>query len=116
MEIVAKKYRLTYEAETARVSCHGSLFLNGNKEYEPLLSFLKEAADQQSTNLTLDLRNLEFLNSSGINTIMQFVTYVGDSKPTQFKFTVLVSKNNLFHRKLSANLQRLLSSLQVEFE
>lgn len=116
MEIVAKKYRLTYEVETAKVSCHGSLFLNGHKEYEPLLGFLKETVDQQSTNLTLDLRDLEFINSSGINTIMQFVTYIRDSKPTQFKFIVLVNKNNLFHRKLSANLQRLLSSLQVEFE
>jgi hypothetical protein len=116
MEIVAKKYRLTYDAPTAVVGCHGSLFLNGNKEYEPLLNLLKEAVDQQSEKLTFDLRGLEFLNSSGINTIMQFVTYVADTKPTHFEFIVLASESNLFHRKLSKNLQRLFASLQVKFE
>jgi len=116
MEIVSKKYRLTYEASTAKVSCYGSLFLNGSKEYEPLLNLLKEAANQQPENLALDLRGLEFLNSSGINTIMQFVTYVGNTKSSHFKFTVLVNENNLFHRKLSVNLQRLFSNLQVKFE
>lgn len=116
MEIVAKKYRIIYDATQASICYHGALFLNGTEQYNALFNLMKEAANQQSACLTLDLRPLEFLNSSGINTIMRFVNYIADTKSTDFKLIVLANKTNLFHHRLSENLRRLLPTLQIQLE
>src|SRR6478672_8369539 len=64
MDIVHDDYQVHYDAATATVICQGSFRLRGTEEYAPILQVLTAAADAQPALLTLDLRTLQFLNSS----------------------------------------------------
>ena len=117
MEIKADKYSITYESETATVTCKGSLLLNGAKEYEPILQLLNMAAEQQQPeSLIIDLRELKFLNSSGINMMTKFVINVNDIKALDLELVVLYSKKIAWQEKLSKNLRRLMPTLKAKLE
>jgi hypothetical protein len=78
------------------------------------LQVLTAAADAKPATLTLDLRTLQFLNSSGINTLAKFVLHV-----RQYNATQVVMKGS--HRvpwqgKSLKNFQRLLPGLRLEIE
>ena len=73
MEIKTEDYVITYKPEIAMVVCQGSLRLSGMEEYAPLVQFLNDIVDSQPPTLILNLQNLEFLNSSGINVLSKFV-------------------------------------------
>jgi hypothetical protein len=72
MDIVHDDYQVHYDATTATVICQGSFRLRGTEEYAPILQVLTAAADAQPATLTLDLRTLQFLNSSGIKALVPF--------------------------------------------
>ena len=114
MDIVHDDYQVHYDAATATVICQGSFRLRGTEEYAPILQVLTTAADAQPATLTLDLRTLQFLNSSGINTLAKFVLYVRQSKATK----VVVKGSHLFpwQEKSLKNFPRLLPGLQLEIE
>ncbi len=117
MEIKADKYNITYDPTIATVTCEGSLLLNGTKEYEPILQLFNKAAEEQQPNkLTIDLRNLKFLNSSGINMMTKFVINVGDIKALDLELEVVGYKKVAWQEKLSKNLRRLMPGLVVKLE
>lgn len=113
MEIIKNDYQVTYDADTATVRCSGSFRLTGD-EYAAITELLNAAADANPPALTLDLTNLQFLNSSGINSLSKFAIRLRKHNATQ----VTVKGNNgvPWQRKSLANLQRLLPTLQLEFE
>jgi hypothetical protein len=75
MDITREDYQVQYDEAAATVRCSGSFRLHGD-EYKPMLDLLGHAADIKSAMLTLDVRELQFLNSSGINTLSKFVLQV----------------------------------------
>jgi len=69
-------------------------------------------AVEQSPTLTLNLQELEFLNSSGISMLSMFVVKVRDRGVTQL---VLQGSNKiLWQTKSLRNLQRLMPGLTLE--
>jgi hypothetical protein len=84
------------------------------EEYAPIVQLLNELADQEPATITLDLRELEFLNSSGINVISKFVLKVRQKNTSQI--LVRGSKTIPWQGKSLKNLQRLMPSLQLELE
>ena len=114
MDIVHDDYQVHYDAATATVLCQGSFRLRGTEEYAPILQVLTAAADAKPATLTLDLRTLRFLNSSGINTLSKFVLHVRESNVTQ----VVMKGSHLFpwQAKSLKNFQRLLPGLHLEIE
>ncbi|MEK7990865.1 MAG: hypothetical protein VSS52_007650 [Thiotrichaceae bacterium] len=114
MEIKTDDYSVRYDDVTATVSCSGSLRLSGMEEYAPILEFLNDAADQQDDALNLNLCNLEFLNSSGINVLSKFVINVRQKKSPQIN--VIGSTKIPWQAKSLKNLQRLLPTLKLNFE
>lgn len=114
MEIKTDDYSICYDEATATVSCTGSLRLSGMEEYAPILDLLNNAAEQQTEQLSLDLRNLEFLNSSGINVLSKFVISVRQRKTPQINVTG--STKIPWQGKSLKNLQRLLPTLALDFE
>jgi|JFJP01.1.fsa_nt_gi hypothetical protein len=111
MEVKSKEYSITYQPTAAIVTCKGSLSLNGTLEYEPMLNLLLQAADQQMQQLTLDLRELTFLNSSGINTFTKFVIQV--RKRQNLQLSILGYEEISWQVKLLRNLQRLMPTLEI---
>jgi hypothetical protein len=80
MEINHADYQVTYDPSTATIACQGAFRLQGGAEYNPILELPIEAADAKPSLLTLDLRTLQLLNSSGINMLSKFVLQVRKHK------------------------------------
>lgn len=114
MEINTKDYSILYDSVTETVTCCGSFRLSQMEEYAPIVQLLNEVADGEPKIITLDLRKLEFLNSSGINIISKFVIKVRQQKNIQI--AVKGSKQIPWQGKSLKNLQRLMPTLSLELE
>ncbi len=114
MEIKAEEYTIQYIAETGEINCQGSLLLSGTEEYAPILNLMLEAAEEQAEHLTLKVTELEFLNSSGINTMTKFVINVRNRK--SLALTVVGLDGTPWQVRLLKNLQRLMPSLQLQMQ
>ncbi|MGF1480830.1 MAG: STAS domain-containing protein [Cyanophyceae cyanobacterium] len=114
VEIKGDDYSVRYDPTTAIIKFLGELSLGGPAEYAPIVKLLNSVADQDPSTITLDLRNLEFLNSSGISTISKFV--INLRKKRTIQLIVLGSNDIPWQGKSLKNLQRLLPSLKLEIE
>jgi len=114
MEITHDDYRVNYDEASAMITCYGSFRLRGGSEYKPILDLLIDAADAKSETLILDVRELEFLNSSGINTLSKFILQVRKNKTRQ----VVIKGSSAYpwQKKSLSNFQKLLPSLQMEID
>ena len=110
-EIIQADYQVRYDPVAAAVTCQGSFRLQGD-EYKPVLDVLLAAADAKPPLLTLDVCALQFLNSSGINTLSKFVLHVRKLGASQ----VLIRGSSRFpwQEKSLINMQRLLPALKLE--
>jgi hypothetical protein len=70
--IEGENYRVDYAPERSTIQIIGVLRLSGLAEYAPVTELLNQALNAHKT-ITLDLRQLEFLNSSGIGMLLKFV-------------------------------------------
>ncbi len=113
MEIKTDDYRIWYEPGSATVHFQGLLRLDGMEKYQSIMDVLLNVIDQLSA-LTIDLRELEFLNSSGISMLSMFVVKVRDRGDVQLTFKG--SDQVLWQTKSLKNLQRLMPGLVLEFE
>ncbi|EIJ41505.1 hypothetical protein BegalDRAFT_0589 [Beggiatoa alba B18LD] len=114
MQIKTDDYDITFDATTHVIICKGSLLLSGSDEYAPLLELMNQAAEQPIEELTLDVRGLEFLNSSGINTMTKFVINVRNKKNLQL--AVIGYEQVPWQVRLLKNLQRLMPTLTLQLE
>lgn len=114
MEIQTKDYSIEYDRATQTVTCCGSFRLSQMEEYAPIVELLNAVTDSEPNTITLDLRKLEFLNSSGINIVSKFVIKVRQQKNIQI--LVKGSKQIPWQGKSLKNLQRLMPSLHLELE
>ena len=69
MEVVGKKYSVRFDSQTATICCSGILDVRGKEGYQPILDLFDAVIELQPEIITLDVRQLEFLNSSGITAI-----------------------------------------------
>lgn len=113
MQITGKQYKVTYDSNPVMITCQGSFRLRGS-EYTPITQLLNETADAKPDTITLNLKNLQFLNSSGINMLSKFVIRVRKQKSTH----IIVQGNQEFpwQRKSLKNLNRLMPTLKLELE
>lgn len=112
MEIKTEDYRICYDPTTTTVSFVGSLRLSGPAEYAPIVQLLGSIASLEPAKITLDLQQLEFLNSSGINMLSKFIIEV--RKKARLQMAVQGSQRIAWQGKSLKNLQRLMPSLQLE--
>lgn len=112
MEIKGENYSVTYDSETVTITCEGSFRLRGSEEYAPIVELLNDVADEKPATITLNLEQLQFLNSSGINTLSKFVIRLRKQKSTNL--VIKGSQEYPWQAKSLKNLKRLLPSLQLE--
>ncbi len=112
VEIKTDDYNVEYQSDIATVFLRGFLRLPGMPEYESIMNLLLDAVDEAST-LTLNLQDLEFLNSSGISMLSMFVVKVRNQGQAQL--AIQGSNQVLWQTKSLRNLQRLMPSLKLEF-
>jgi hypothetical protein len=93
----------------------GSLRLRGTEDYAPILEMLKETLRETShcpdTALILDLRELDFLNSSGITMFSRFVMEARNHAGINLHF--VASETVPWQARSLRNLQRLMPTLNI---
>ena len=114
MEIKTKDYKVLYDKASHNIIFDGSLRLNGTAEYASITELLNNVAQQEPEKIVLDLKELNFLNSSGISILSKFVINVRRRKNIQM--VVIGTKKNPWQGKSLKNLQRLMPSLKLEME
>lgn len=112
-DIIHEEYAVHFDPATTTVSCTGRFRLRGRAEYAAIAKLLSDVVATQPAMMTLDLRALRFLNSSGINMFSKFVLQLRKQKHTQL--TICCSKQIPWQRKSLPNLQRFLPSLELKF-
>ncbi|MEC4990059.1 MAG: hypothetical protein SAJ37_15105 [Oscillatoria sp. PMC 1068.18] len=112
MEIKTDNYCIWYDSDTTTVQCQGSLRLSGSEESAPIFALLEKVAESEPEIITLNLEELEFLNSSGISMLSKFVINIRKKKHT--KMVVLGSKSIPWQAKSLKNLQRLMPGLELK--
>lgn len=111
-EIKGKDYSIHYDLESVTVCFQGELSLGGPAEYAPIAELLDEVANSEPPTITLNLKNLKFVNSSGISMLSKFVISVRKKKTIQL--LVLGSNDVLWQQKSLKNLEKLLPTLKLE--
>lgn len=89
----------------------GALRLSGTDDYAPILDLLKETLSTSALPIVLDLRELDFLNSSGITMFSRFVIEARDCAGIDIQ--VLASETVPWHARSLKNLQRLMPALRI---
>ncbi|GAB4366250.1 MAG: hypothetical protein Kow00121_03510 [Elainellaceae cyanobacterium] len=113
-EISGEEYSVQYDATTATIFFQGSLSLTGVEDFDPISNLLETAIDNAATKLTLNLRQLEFLNSSGISVLSRFVIKARNQPQTTL--TVQGSETIIWQKRSLRNLQRLMPAMELEWK
>ena len=112
MEIRGEDFVITYSETSNAVEFFGTLRLRDSSDYRPLTEMLETAHRNAKDVLTLDFRNLQFLNSAGINTVSRFVITARTQDTRQLR---IVGNNEIsWQQKSLRNLQKLWAKVAIE--
>jgi hypothetical protein len=104
-------FEVRLEENNSTVSFKGALRLNGTDDYAPILNLLKATLTNPAPPIVLDLRELDFLNSSGITMFSRFVIEARDHEGINLQ--VLASEAVPWHARSLKNLQRLMPAMSI---
>jgi hypothetical protein len=110
-KINGESFEVRLEDDNSTIFFKGALRLSGTEDYAPILEMLKETLIDPSMAIVLDLRELDFLNSSGITMFSRFVIEARDRHGINLHF--LASEAIPWHARSLKNLQRLMPSLNI---
>ena len=113
-EIKGEDYSVQYDPDSVIFHFIGELSLGGSADYAPIAKLLEDVAIQAPSTITLNLKKLEFLNSSGISMLSKFAISVRKKKTIQV--LVLGSNDISWQEKSLKNLEKLLPSLKLKLE
>ena len=99
------------QEDNSTVFFKGALRLRGTEDYAPILDMLKETLIDPAAPIVLDLRELDFLNSSGITMFSRFV--IEARNHPGINLNVLASEAVPWHARSLRNLQRLMPALNI---
>ncbi len=111
MEVRDSTYRVWFDESSSTVFFEGSLRL-GTADYRPISELLDAVLAKNLPVLTLHMLELNFLNSSGINTLYKFAISLrkrGSTLVTVRGTTVIA-----WQTKSLANLKKFLPTITIE--
>jgi hypothetical protein len=109
--IAGETYTVDLAEDSSTVVFKGALRLSGMDEYAPILELLNRTLSNGAALVALDLRELEFLNSSGITMFSRFVIEARNRSHCNLLF--LASEAIPWQTRSLRNLQRLMPSLNI---
>lgn len=105
-------YTITYENQVISISGKLSLMLESYTELEDLF---QQAVDDRPSELTLDIRDLEYLNSSGIKTIcVGLILEADDIENLHFK--IICSNKYTWQKETIPTFKDLMDDMEVIFQ
>ncbi|EIJ42740.1 hypothetical protein BegalDRAFT_1866 [Beggiatoa alba B18LD] len=113
-KLKAEDYRIESNMFTGTVTFQGKLQLQDSKAYTPILEMLNELAAKDLPKITIDLRALELMNSSGINTLSKFLMLMERKQQTQVVVHGL--RDITWQDRMLTNIKRVLPSFQLSLQ
>jgi hypothetical protein len=111
MEIKTTDYTVWLDDATNCMVFEGAFRLSGTESYAPIAQALDDWLAAGSGPLVLDLKRLEYLNSSGINMLAKFTINTRNKGGRGFK--VLGNKDIAWQGKSLGNLKKLYPALEL---
>jgi hypothetical protein len=102
------EYSLEYHGDLRQLQFRGTIRLQASEDYLPMLGLMQTAqaaCAATGETLVMDFHQLEFLNSSGINSISKFV--IAARKEAKIGLEVRGNKDIYWQQKSLQNLQKL---------
>jgi len=113
MEIKGEDYLVSYNEPKGAVEFFGTIRLRDSLDYKAISDLLESACQRNASGeLLMDFRNLQFLNSAGINTISKFVILARGREQCALK--VLGNQQIAWQQKSLRNLQKLWPKVAIE--
>ena len=109
--INGQSFEIRLEENNNTVFFKGALRLSGMEDYAPILEMLKRTLINPPAPIVLDLRELDFLNSSGITMLSRFVIEARDH--TGINLFCFASESITWQARSLKNLQRLMPALTI---
>lgn len=113
-EITGSNYKIVHDASQSLIVLAGKLRLDSMEEYKPILDFLTKAITPHPPHFTLDLQNLEFLNSAGLSMLLMFVVKVRETGC--MALTIKASKQIPWQLKSLTVVRRLMPEMELDFQ
>jgi hypothetical protein len=110
--IKGESFGIDLENDNSTVVFRGALRLSGMEDYAPILDLVKSTLASPGKPIIIDVRELDFLNSSGITMFSRFVIEARDHVGIDLRF--LASESIHWHARSLKNLQRLMPALIIE--
>lgn len=111
MIVEDKEYSVAFEPDQKRIRFEGHLRLRSPRDYGQILELLRTAHASGIDTLTLDFRNLEMLNSSGIGTLGAFLIEV--RKSGTMKVIILGASRKPWHERTLSTLRKIWDQVQL---
>ena len=111
MTVSDKEFSVTFDEAEGRMKFAGLMRLRSAKEYDDVKQMLRDAHALALPTLVLDFRGLEFLNSSGISTIGQFVVEV--RKANRTKLVLHATAAHPWQSRSLGTIQRIWDEVQL---
>jgi hypothetical protein len=113
MHAQSPDYDIRYDEADNTVYFKGSLRLNAAPEYAPISNILDKVLQRNADGQVIwDLRDLVFLNSSGINMLYQFVVKIRRAGNVQMQ--VIGSNAVPWQQKSLGNMTRFMPNLKLD--
>ncbi len=113
LELKNNDYQVWFDPALNTVFCKGFLRLDGVDGYQEIMDLLLFGVATAHPKVTVDLSQLQFLNSSGISMLSMFVIKVREKGDLQL--IVRGSEKILWQTKSLRNLKRLMPAMMLEF-
>lgn len=110
-KLIAGESSITFHEAESLLTFDGSMRLANMKEYDVVAEFLRESSESSPTELTMDLRSLRFLNSSGITTLSLFI--LSCKKNGNPQITVLKNDSISWQQKSVTNFKKLWDDVEI---
>lgn len=111
MEIKGSSYRVWYDPTNVVIYFEGILRLGGPQEYSPIEDLMEKVLLKEPKVITLDMQNLNFLNSSGINMLYKFA--IATRKKGEVHLVARGSKAIAWQGKSLPNLKKFNSDFEL---
>ena len=109
--IDGESFEIRVNEDNSTVVFKGAVRLSGMEDYSPILEMLKGTLFHPAPLIVIDVRELDFLNSSGITMFSRFVIEARDRSGINLQFLALESTP--WQARSLKNLQRLMPSLHI---
>lgn len=111
--LAGENYNVTYSEDINCVTFKGTLRLRGLDEYQDISTMLENCLLANNT-ASIDLKHLDFLNSSGIAMLSRII--IKARKTDNITLTIIGSNSVPWQGKSLKNLQRLMPNLVLIFD